>query len=551
MFVFHQKKYWQDLFCLTLLFSFMYTLLLGDRPFGTPDEARYVEIAREMVETQDYLTPRLNGIKYFEKPALYYWMLAGGLKIFGTSEWGLRLWPALLTLCLCLATYVTSFRLFDRKTAVLSALVLGTALQVFSHARILILDIPVSVFLGLGLFFFLRATQTHDLSFRRRLILGYFVFLALATLTKGLMSLVIPGGVIFFWILWSRRYDCFRLAFHPVGLGIYALMTAPWHIWVSIVNPEFPYFYFIHEHFLRYLTDVHGRYQPPYMFFGVFLLGMFPWTAYFFAALPEVFKEKHDIKRETLQFCFIWVVFTLVFFSTSNSKLIPYILPVYPAAAMITGYYLRQVFSTANQRKGYAHYGTLVLYGLIGVVGFIAPCFDRGVDVQSVFPYAVALLCISIFVCVVFYFQKTSPSFLGRFVTLILSSMGVYVTLLLFWPHVDRPSLKPIVENLQPHLKPGDKIMTYHRYFYDLPVYLNQKVPFIHWGGEFEYGLQHEPDTPWRLNNEQLKKIWDQDETVYLIMRDDIYRHFKKERRFAHQLFARYKNIRVIKKVGK
>ena len=140
-----------DLVVLFLVIGLFFTFMLGGRPLSVPDEGRYVEISREMVSTGDYLTPRLNGVKYFEKPALFYWLESCSIKLFGLNEFTLRLWPALFALFGCLAVYLAGRRLYGRRSGLIAAAVLATSLLYYALSRAIILDMPVSVLLSLAL----------------------------------------------------------------------------------------------------------------------------------------------------------------------------------------------------------------------------------------------------------------------------------------------------------------------------------------------------------------------------------------------------------------
>ena len=149
----------RDLIFLTVLGSIFFSFMLGNRPLSVPDEGRYVEISREMVATGDYLTPRLNGVKYFEKPVLFYWLEAFSIRLFGLHEFTLRLWPAVMALLGCFSVAVAGARLFGRLTGILAAAVLATSLLYYALSRAIILDLAVSILLAASLLSFLVGTH--------------------------------------------------------------------------------------------------------------------------------------------------------------------------------------------------------------------------------------------------------------------------------------------------------------------------------------------------------------------------------------------------------
>ena len=312
-----------------------------------------------MVASGNYLTPRLNGVKYFEKPVFFYWLEAFSIKLFGLNEFTLRLWPASFALFGCLAVAVSGARLFGRRTGLLSAAVLATSLLYYGLSRAIILDMPVSILLTLSLLSFLMGTHEAPGLKRRLYLWGFYAFAALAVLTKGLIGIFIPAMVIGAWIIVLGEWRMLKTLYLPSGLALFLLIAAPWHIMVGMVNPEFYQFYFIHEHFQRFLTKVHGRYQPFWYFIPIVLLGMFPWSAFLPQAIkhsiPSSWRERHE-HRDAL-FLMLWAGLVFLFFSASSSKLVPYILPVFPPVALLIGRYLAAAWDSRDfpgLRTGFA-----------------------------------------------------------------------------------------------------------------------------------------------------------------------------------------------------
>src|SRR5450759_4910080 len=211
----------RDLIFLTLLICLLFTFMLGNRPLSVPDESRYVEISREMAVSGNYLTPRLNSVKYFEKPVFFYWLEAFSIKLFGLNEFTLRLLPALLALFGCLAVAVSGAHLFGRLSGLLAAAVLGTSILYYSLSRAILLDMPVSVLLTLAFLSFLIGTH-EALGLKRRLYLwGFYALAALAVLTKGLIGILIPGMVIGAWLLLLGEWRMLKTLYIPSGLALF------------------------------------------------------------------------------------------------------------------------------------------------------------------------------------------------------------------------------------------------------------------------------------------------------------------------------------------
>ena len=386
-----------DILVLCIVIGGFFAFMLGNRALSMPDEGRYVEIPREMVSTGDYITPRLNGVKYFEKPVLFYWLESFSIKLFGLGEFTLRLWPALFALFGCLAVYGAGRRLYGRRSGLIAAAVLATSVLYYGLSRAIILDMPVSVLMTASLHSFLIGMHEVPGPRRRLYLWSFYAFSALTVLTKGLIGIVLPAMVIGAWIMILGEWRVLKTMYLPTGLALFLLIAAPWHLLVWRANPEFLNFYFIHEHFLRYLTKIHSRYQPVWFFIPIVLLGLFPWTAFLVQAIafssPSSWRERHE-HRDAL-FLLLWVGLVFLFFSISDSKLIPYILPVLPPLSLIIGRYLAAAWDSRDLpgiRAGYTVFGVASL--ALAAVSIALPALWPTTEVHNLGNYPVVFAVI-------------------------------------------------------------------------------------------------------------------------------------------------------------
>lgn len=329
------------LFALLAAFALLWFCNLGYRHLVKPDEGRYAEIPREMVASGDWLTPRLNGYKYFEKPPLQYWATAASLSAFGMNEWAARLWPGLTGFLGVLLVFWAGNRLFAPPAGLLGAAVAASSFLYAVVGHLLTLDAALTFFMSASVLAFAFAQQEPGEGARRRWMLLAWAAAALAVLTKGLVGMVLPAGAVAAYVLLHRDWKLLsRLELVRGGL-LFLAIAAPWFIMVSLANPEFPRFFFIHEHFERFLTREHGRYQPPWYFLPVLLLGIVPWIVSFFPALRNAWNRSAGAGFHTQRFLLLWCAVVFVFFSASSSKLAGYILPLFPALSLLVGEYLR------------------------------------------------------------------------------------------------------------------------------------------------------------------------------------------------------------------
>ena len=325
---------------LVCIFLVLWFGTLDEREFFNPDEGRYAEIPREMLETGDWVTPRLNGLKYFEKPALQYWITAASYWAFGQQEWVARLWPAVSGLLTLLLVYYTGRRLAGVRVGVTTAALLASTFQFFVFSQILTLDMGLTFFLTLALSAFIASQDRRGTPAQRRnYALITWIAMALAVLSKGLVGAVLPALVLVVYILVQRDWKLLGRLHWGWGLPAFLLVVAPWFVAVQLRNPEFFQFFFVHEHFGRFALSEHHRPGAWYYFVGVLLIGSLPWSWAYLRATLRAWQtpalKNFDI--DPLRLLVIWVVVITLFYSLSASKLPGYVLPVYPALALLLG----------------------------------------------------------------------------------------------------------------------------------------------------------------------------------------------------------------------
>lgn len=519
---------------------------LGNRALWHPDEGRYVEIPREMVASGDYVTPRLNGVKYFEKPALFYWLQASAIKVFGLQEWAMRLWPVLFSIMGCLAVYAAGRKLYDRRTGLLAVAVLATSPLYYILGRTITLDMAVSTLLTLALLAFLLGTHEAVGVSRRNYFWTFYALAALATLTKGLIGIVIPAMVIGAWIALLNEWRLLKSIYLPSGLILFLLIAAPWHVAASQANPEFAQFYFVHEHFQRYFSKVHDRYQPAWFFVPVLVAGFYPWTAYLAQALGKAWpawRTRHE-NRAAL-FLILWAVLVLAFFSFSGSKLIPYILPIMPPLALLTARYLTQHADPILSTRLYAGAWVLLALGLILTAALVllpdnAPDRPRVAEYSRVFGAYTWVILGSLLATAVIPF---GVSFLRR-PRWTIAALAIASVLFLgvldrgFTYLDDRRSVKTLALTLKPHLRPSDEVISYREYYQDLPVYLERRITVVDWKGELRFGTEVEDVSGWMIDEPVFWQRWDSATRVYLLTGRDNYDKLRAAGRGQFHLLA-------------
>jgi 4-amino-4-deoxy-L-arabinose transferase-like glycosyltransferase len=327
--------------------------------FVGPDEPRYAWIARDMVETGDWVTPRLYGKPWFEKPVLFYWGAALSFKLFGVSEAAARLPSAVSALLATLAMAWLAWRLYGEETARWLLLLLPTSVGMIGFSHAAATDMPFSGMLTIAMVaaaVVLRlvpssssassASSTPSASPASSpspntpwlALIAFGVFLGAAVLAKGPAAIILSGGAAFFWALFTRRWrDAFRL-FHPAAIASFCLTALPWYILCARRNTDFLRIFIFEHNFQRYLTPEFQHIQPFWYFGPILLLALLPWTGMSLSSVSYLFRRtplEMRLDRSSL-FILLWGSFPVVFFSLSKSKLPGYILPAVPALILLT-----------------------------------------------------------------------------------------------------------------------------------------------------------------------------------------------------------------------
>ena len=311
----------------------------GGSWLAEPDETRYAEVPREMLAAGDLVVPLLNGAPYLEKPPLLYWSNAGAFTLFGQTPWAARFSTRLSGLGTVLLLLLGVGAIWGRATGLAAAAAYLLSPMGFLFSRVNLTDGMLSFLFALTLFL-ARAALLRRSEGRPALLLaaGAGAAAAGAFLSKGLAGIVLPGAILFAWCLATRRTNALlALGLFPV-LPVFLAMSLPWLFAAEARVPGFFQFFFVHEHFQRFATAEARRPGPIYYFLGVFAAGFLPALPFLsegFRGLGRITRWK-DEHPDALFFA-IWFAVVFVFFSVSQSKLPPYLLPAFPAAAALAG----------------------------------------------------------------------------------------------------------------------------------------------------------------------------------------------------------------------
>jgi len=474
------------------------------RPLLDPDEGRYAEIPREMLASGDWITPRFDGLKYFEKPPLQYWATAVAYQAFGLKQWSSRLWNVGLAFACLPLVFAWVARLYGRDSALLAltALAVSPFFVIVGHLNLL--DGAFTFFLTAAVLAFTLAQSTPPASAaERRWMLSAWGAAALAVLSKGIVVGVLAAAALILYTLSERDTHTWRRLHPGAGLALFTAVGAPWFVVVSLRNPSFPGFFFVHEHFTRFLTTVHQRVEPWWYFLPLLLLGVLPWIAplaracrraWAGAAAPDTAPVAGAAggglpQFKPLKFLLIYAAVTLAFFSASGSKLAPYILPMLPVLAVVTG--ARSGAGDELARHAARIGAGLVLFIAAGLLVYSARR-NSYVPHQAVWWALAGALAALVAVAVTFSRQPTLlPPSLVTAASAILAWQCLLCEYTLIPP---ARSARDLVSTARSFIGARTPLYTVGQYRETVSPYLERTLQPVGFEGELQFGLREEPD---------------------------------------------------------
>jgi len=365
-------------------------------PLLDPDEGRYAEIPREMLESGDWIIPRLNYVEYLEKPPLFYWCTAAAMALFGPHEWAVRTVPAVAGFLTVVLVMMFGSRLFGQRAGVMGGWVYLTSVIPLILARLPIIDGLFALLLTATWMTWWEGYQAPAGPRKARWFMASWACLGLAVMTKGIAAIALTGWIVFAFVVVRSDWHGLRSMCWIRGLLIFSAVVLPWHLTASLRHPDFFHFYIIVQHFGRLVSEEHAR---PFWYFLVILpFGMLFWTAIFFPAAVAALRRSRTVVRlpwvrtrdgatirkaprrpsdlsggakgEGALFLVIWVGAVVGLFTLSRSKLVPYILPAYPAMALLIAHYVTDGGLAKTSSRWCAGFTAIFLVSAIPVVSF-------------------------------------------------------------------------------------------------------------------------------------------------------------------------------------
>jgi len=464
--------------CLILFF-----FNLGDRALWDIDEGKHAVTSKDMVLSGDWLTPHYNGEKFYDKPPLHNWLVAVSFLIFGFTEFAARLPAALLGLGCVMVTYWMGRQIFGPTAAFLSSLVLATSAEYVILARVVVHDISLAFFITLVLALFYLGYE-NDRHRRGLFLLGYAA-MGFAMLAKGPIGILLPAMIIGLFLIFKRQLGFLRQM--QIGWGVLILLAvaAPWYILISLKDPQYISYFFIKQNLGNFFSEEVRHPEPIYYYIPVLMGGMFPWSIFLPLALFRGIRARGTTYNDGTLFALIWLAAVFIFFSIASSKLGTYILPLFPAAALLVGALLHDLVkgSSRGLAQGifYSYLPLVIIFPLALIYILLFPPvslkFDAGIDLKWIYCLAAWLVACS-FISLGLAVRKKYQVFVG-------SIVGMVITVLLFSLIFVVPSIEPfrsskqLARKIDKLIEPGEDLVFYLKDRETFLFYTNRKAAVL------------------------------------------------------------------------
>lgn len=522
------------------LFCLIYLLPLGFRPMTVPDESRYSEIPREMIASGDWVVPRLNGVLYFEKPVMGYWVNAVSIGLFGQNRFSIRLPSALATGLTALMLFFL-VRRFSRENpapaALLACAAYLTCLLVFALGVINILDSLLTLFLTGAMVAFFYANHAGR---GGRSLIGLAVFggfCGLAFLVKGFLAFVVPIVTVVPFVLWERRMKSFlKLSWIPVLTAV--LVVMPWAVMIHLREGDFWNYFFWTEHIRRFLSPIPGQHPEPFWYYlPVLMGGALPWVVLAPAAVLGLGRRWRD--APIIRFLLCWFFFPLLFFSASSGKLIPYVIPCFPPLVVLIAIGVTN-YLASGRRKAF-DLAALLLGVALGVfaLGFVFAQVtgfwgSRMYEPWEWLKWVGMVLGVSVW-SVITLLSLKQDGFKRKLVFFCVAPVLVFFSSHMGLPNraLEGRAPQALLERNTNRVGENAVVVSDEYLFHAVCwFYDRDDVHLLKKAGELAYGLEHAPDgTARRFTLDRFRKLIEQGEKrprVILIVEADRYLNYVK-----------------------
>ena len=350
---------------LLCLCSVLFFFHLGKNPLWDTDEGMHAATSKDMVLSGDWITPTLNGEKFYDKPVLYNWFVSVSFLIFGFTEFAARLPSALLGTGCVIVVYFLGRAMAGPWAGFLSGVILATSGEHVILSRAVVHDIALAFFVTLALYFFYKGFVKEG--HRKRYLLLFYASSGFAVIAKGPLGALLPGLVITLFLIFRQRLRFLKEFLTPWGILLFLAIAAPWYVLIILRNSDYGSYFFIQQNLMNFLSSEARHSNPFYYYLPVLVGGFFPWSCFLPLAVFRIFRDRLIKRDEAAAFLLSWFLVIFLFFTVASSKLATYLLPAFPALSCLVGLLWRDLIEdrAPGLQRG-------VLYSFFVLVGVFA-----------------------------------------------------------------------------------------------------------------------------------------------------------------------------------
>jgi 4-amino-4-deoxy-L-arabinose transferase-like glycosyltransferase len=477
-----QKKEILWVLILILLCLILFFFRLGARPLWDIDEGMHAATSKEMILSGDWVTPKFNGVPFYDKPIFHNWLVALAFVVFGFTEFAARLPAAVLGSGCVLITYLLGRAMFHPTVGFLGAAILATAAEFIVLSRSVVHDISLAFFITLALYLFYIGYKNSR--YRTGRLILFYMALGFAVLSKGPVGLALPAMIIGLYLIVERNLKFILKMKIGWGILIFIAVAAPWYILISLINPDYAGYFIIEQNLGSFLSPDSRHSNPFYYYIPVLFGGFFPWSCFLPLALIYAVRKKFRNFHESVSFPVIWFSVVFIFFSIANSKLATYILPLFPAASLLVALCWHELLSrpAGKIRNGFLYsFLPVVLIFLAAMIYlWIHPPveieYEAGIKLRQIYFLTIWLVVGNVLALILLWMKKHRVFFIS-IVSMTVSAILLF--LLVIVPSVNPYRSTKELSQKYDELIPNNEKLAFYRRIKDSALFYSDRQALV------------------------------------------------------------------------
>ena len=512
------------LIALVALCLFLFGFGLHSRVLWDVDEGMHAVMTKNILVNGDWITPTFNGENFYDKPILFNWLGALCFLLFGFNEFAARLPATIFGTAGVLVTYYLGRKMFGTKVGFLSGIILASTAEYLLLSRVVVHDISLTLFTTLALCFFYFGLADEER--RKRYFLLFWVAAGFAVLAKGPLGLLLPGLVIGVFLLATRQPSLIKEM--QIGWGILILLAVagPWYFAISLRNPDYLRYFFVEKNLGSFASPEAHHAGPFYFYFRALSFGLLPWVVFVPLATIDAIRNRDRRPGDAVLFLLIWVGAIFLFFSAATSKLESYILPIFPAVALLFALYWHDALSDPepSRRRGLLWSWSPLVVLMAAAVVYLAvePPVSlqakAGLEPARVYGFIWTIAALVMLVFVLLWLRKTAAAMTA--IVVLTGTAMVLFNLILAPPVGPYRSTKELGLRLDQRLPPGEPMVFYNRIRDSAMFYTDRGAVLLKEPAELVELMESEEREYCILDERRLQRLEDLQDLFFVLDRD-------------------------------